>query len=291
MVDHTPLQRLHIARGFTLIEAIVAMLLSSTVVILVATTFLVQNRYYSSQLQMSGAHDNARAATELMASEIRSVMGDGVRVAGARTLTIRTPMALTVVCDTGGGHATVHFTGGVSALDTAEVAGAATLDTLTGAWTYGNSDWSSLDRGGGNPASDCEDNGADTTSVSSNFYRLDKSQLNSTLGADPVSGDILMLFRETTFQFQTSVMDTTEVGLFRRAYGASLVEYATGMDTTAQFQYRTGGSTYSDTVVAGQLGAIDVVRIVADARKTAQVGGVEDLRFGWSVNVALRNIR
>ena len=76
----------------------------------------------------------------------------------------------------------------------------------------------------------------------------------------------------------------------RGVYGAPLVEFATGMDTTAQFQYRTGGTTYADTVSSSSLGDIDAIRIVADARKRAPTGGQEDLTFGWSVNVTLRNV-
>ena len=258
-------------------------------VILVGTTFLVQNRYYSSQRQMSGAHDNARAATELMASEIRSVMEDGVQVAGARTLTIRSPMLLAVVCNVQSNFADVYTDGGEGGVDTLEVGGVAVRDTTTGAWTYGNSDWSNMDGSGGDPDGDCADNGADTSGVATEFHRL--RRLNSILGSMPDEGDIIMIFRETTFKFQTSVLDTTSIGLFRQFYGESLLEYATGMDATAQFQYRTGGSTYSDTVVAADLDDIDVIRIVADARKRAETGGIDDVTFGWSVNIALRNIR
>ena len=100
-----------------------------------------------------------------------------------------------------------------------------------------------------------------------------------------------MLFRETTFKIQTSELDPPTLALFRGVYGDSLVEFATGLDTTAQFRYRTGGSTYADTVSSTALGDIDVVRIVADARKRAQTGGQDDITFGWSVNVALRNVR
>ena len=47
--------------GFTLVEAIVALTLTSLLVMLVATTFLVQNRYYAVQLARTTAQDNARA--------------------------------------------------------------------------------------------------------------------------------------------------------------------------------------------------------------------------------------
>ena len=90
----------------------------------------------------------------------------------------------------------------------------------------------------------------------------------------PSEGDVLMLFRETTFKIQRSELDPRTWGLFRQIYGDSLVEFATGMDSiTAQFQYRTGGTTYADAVTGSALGDIDVVRIVADARKPAATGG------------------
>ncbi len=62
------------------------------------------------------------------------------------------------------------------------------------------------------------------------------------------------------------------------------------MDSTAQFQYKTGGSTYADTITSGSLDDIDAVRIVANARKPARSGGQEDITFGMSSNVFLRNV-
>ena len=205
----------------------IALTLSSVVIILVSKTFLVQNQYYSTQIQATAAHDNARAATELVASELRSVMRSGITIAGARTLTIRTPMTMVVACYTGGG-VSVHVDGGVSGLATDEVAGVARRNEATGAWAYGNAVWSSLTLGGGAPAADCQDKGADTTSVSSEYYRFRHGGMYDALGSGPFDGDVLMLFRETTFSFRTSVMDTTTVGLFRQVYGGSAIEFVTG---------------------------------------------------------------
>ena len=258
-------------------------------IILVSTTFLIQNQYYSTQIQATGAHDNTRVATELVASEIRSVMASGITVAGARTLTVRAPMRLAVVCfvsDTGDA-ADVYTYGGEQALDTAEVAGVAIRNATTGAWTYANDTWATLNGLAGTPPQNCEGNGADTVGAYDDFHRI--KGLLTSIGA-PAVGDVLMLFRETTFSFRTSVMDTTTIGLFRQVYGGSPIEFATGMDSTAQFQYRIGTS-YGDTVPAFFLPFVDVIRIVAEARKPAQTGGVEDVTFGWSVNVALRNLR
>ena len=100
-----------------------------------------------------------------------------------------------------------------------------------------------------------------------------------------------MLFRETTFSIRTSQLDPTTLGLFRSDFGGTAVEFATGIDTTAQFQYRTSAGSYVDTVAAGSLPNVDAVRLVLDARKPPATGGAEDVTFGWSVNVPLRNVR
>jgi hypothetical protein len=257
---------------------------------LVSTTFLVQNQYYSSQTQRSGAQDNSRVATELMASEIRTAFEGGFVVAGNGTVTVRSPMVVGVLCDgAGGGAFDLHTEGGPGRLDIDEVAGIALRDAVTGGWTFRNTTWSYIDDSDVDSDEHCADNGADTVGASSEFHGL--RQLDALFSPEPNEGDIVALFRETTFKIQASELDPTTLGLFRGAYGDSLVEFATGIDTTAEFRYRTGGTTYADTVTGTAVANIDAVRIVADARKRAQTGGQDDIVFGWSVNVPLRSIR
>jgi hypothetical protein len=257
--------------GFSLVETIIALVLSSVVIILVSTTFLVQNRYYSSQTLRAAAHDNARTATERMAGEIRSVMRNGFLTADSASLTIRSPMLLAV-----------------AGVDTDEVGGVGWLDQTTGVWTYRTATWSYIDQTGGTPATDCAGNGADTTAATGEFHRL--RRFNLLYGSTPDDGEIIMLYRETTFSLQASALEPGTLGLFRASYGQSAVELATGMDATAKFQYRTGGTTYANSVSAGSLGNIDAVRLVAEARKRSQSAGQDDITFGWSVNVILPNV-
>ncbi len=274
--------------GFTLVETIVALTLSSVVIILVSTTFLVQNQYYDSQTLHASAHDNARSATERMAAELRSVMEDGFVVAGPRTLTVRSPMLLTVVCDQTGTNFSIYNEGGESAIDQDEMAGVGWLNIASGDWSYRTATWSYVNGTGGTPASSCAGNGADTAWAAAHFHRM--RRFNLLYGSTPDEGEVIMLYRQTTFKIQTSVLEPGSLGLFRGSYGQPLVEFATGMDSTAQFQYKTGGSTYADTITSGSLDDIDAVRIVANARKPARSGGQEDITFGMSSNVFLRNV-
>jgi hypothetical protein len=152
-----------------------------------------------------------------------------------------------------------------------------------------NVPWSNVNGNAPGSAGNCADNGADTVGVSSSFHRL--RGFNGHLSFVPDEGDVVLLFRETTFALAPSALDPATYGLFRAAYGGSLAEFATGIDTTARFQYRTTAGTYVDTVTAAALGTVDAVRIVARARKPAATGGTDDITFGWSVNIPVRGVR
>lgn len=273
--------------GFTLVEMIVAMTISTLVVGMVAGLFLAQNQFYTLQSLQSSAQDNARSVTELLAAQIRSTPAGGVAKAEKDSLRIRAPMVMGVVCGTFGQFAYVHFEGGEDGLDEEEVGGFGVLDSGTGQWSYYSTNWSGIDGGVTQAARDCYDNGADTVGIRDEFHRLRRTAVYH--GSVPTVGTMIMIFRETRFAFRTSVMDPTTRGLFRASYGDTLVEYATGMDTTAQFQYRTGGSTYANSVPGGSLSSIDAIRIVAQARRPAPTGTQDEVRYGWSVNVPLRN--
>ena len=271
-----------------MVEALVALTLSSVVVVLVGTVFLVQNQFYALQLERSAAHDNARAVTETIASEVRSVMAGGVVRAQNKRLVVRSPMILGVICaHEPGSRAAVQFDGGTDNITTDDVAGVALRDSVTGAWTYHDADWHDMYQSGADPADDCAANGADTVGAYDDFHRF--RRFNTYFGGLPPVGSIVMFYREVEYEFADSGMDSTTTALYRGPYGGTLVEFATGMDSTAQFTYRTGGSSYATSVPGGSLALIDAIHIEARARRRPQTGGVEDVTYGWGVNVYLRN--
>lgn len=268
-----------------------ALTLTAIIVALVSTVFLVQNNFFSRQVARTAAQDNARSVTELIGSDVRSVTANGIVVADHRELVVHSPMALAGVCAQIPGPLTsVYVDGGMAGLDTSQVSGFALRDPLTGAWTYYDiPSWSTIESSGGHPASDCAGNGADTVGASGNFMRLRK--LRSYTGFNPALGTVLMLYRNVELAFQQSEMDPATWGLFRGIYGDSLVEFATGMDTTSGFWYRTGGSTYASQVTGAGLPLVDAVRVRSEAEERATSGGARPITYGWSVNMILRNVK
>jgi len=267
----------------------VALAISSILVALVGSVFLVQNQFYAVQMTRAAAHDDARSVTEALGSELRSVMSGGITEATNKEITLRSPIVLAAVCAATGQNVHVQLEGGRAALDTAEVAGVAVRNDTTGQWSYYNATWTDIASNGGNPAQHCYGNGADTVGGRDEFLTLKK--LGFLMPSTPSVAEVLMLFRETRFKIQSSALDPKTMGLFRAAYGGPLIEYVTGLDSTAGFEYRTGGSTYATSVASGSLQSIDAVRVIARARLKPETGLQDDVEFGWSTDFMLPNVR
>lgn len=275
--------------GFTLVETLIALVLSTFVIGLAAHAFLVQNSYYSTQTLQAEAQDNARAATQLLGLDIRTVAEDGIVTAGARTLTLRTPIATAIICNKASAAlGDIQTPGGEAGLYTPTVAGLALRNDST--WEYALADWTALNGADAGSASGCASAGADTTGARDEFHRL--ASLNGLFSTTPAIGDVVMLFRETTYSFALSALDSVSTALYRTPRGFAPLEFVTGMDSTAQFQYRIAGTTtYVDTVTTASVGDIDAIRVVANARKSAATGGLDDVTFGLTTNITLRQVR
>ena len=273
--------------GFTLVEALLSLVLSSFLVMLMSTVFVVQSDFYEGQLQRAMAQDNARSVTEVVASELRGAMGSAIQVATATQLVVRSPIRLAMVCAVQANHAHVHFEGGEAELDTLAVKGFGVFNDTTDTWSYYAANWQTIDESRTDSDDRCANNGTDTTGVADEFNRLENIKVLS--GTIPPVGTVMMFYRETEFVLTTSALDATSIGLFKGEYGGSLVEFASGMDATAQFLYRTGGTTYATPITGSALANIDAVRLVASTRVRAVSGGQDDGVAGWAVNVPLRN--
>jgi hypothetical protein len=275
--------------GFTLVEALVSLLISSALVALIGTVFIVQTDFYETQLQRTAAQDNARSVTDLVARELRMATRGGVLVANDTQLVVRTPIAMLTVCGLHGGFTDVFFDGGMARLDTTEVAGLGLYDPLTATWAYEGAAWREIDaKENSLAAQQCALEGADTVGAVDGFMAIKK--LKKITPSNPPIGSVLMFYRETEFVLAESTLQPGTIGLYRGAYGGELLEFASGMDPSAQFLYRTGGSGYSSPVGGFWLSAVDAVRLVASTRIRASGGGKDDVTAGWSVDIPLRNV-
>ena len=265
--------------GFTLVEALVALAISSILLVLVSTTFLVQNTFYANVLQRGRLQENARSVADIVAGDLRAVMPGGIVTADSARLVVRVPMALGMICGASGGNRYVHLVGGSGALDQSVTPRVAHRSSA-GAWTYYTETWASIVTSG-SPAGACAGNGFDVTNVTGELFTIASGGVGSV-------GDVFMVYRETEFRIQASSLDPSATALYRGPSGGTLVEMATPVAPDAHFAYRKGSSWFNQ--VTSGLDAIDHVRIYAHARGPAEAASQEDLQFDLVMDVPLRNV-
>ena len=279
--------------GFTLVETLIALMLSTLVIVLVSSTFLAQNRYQAHQVVLADVHDNARAATDLVARELRSSMRGGIVVAGNQTLTVRSPVAVASVCARSGFFGTtvdVHFDGGLAQLSTDDIAGAAIYTESSESWDYAPASWAFLNGGSFGTAARCAANGANTTDAVGEFHSIRRLFLLFGFSQIPEVGELVMFYRETTFTIGPSALDPSGLALFRQVNGGTAVEFASGIDTTSEFRYRLGPGSYQDAVAVGSLHLIDGVQLTMAARRRSEAVPDRDVSFGLTTTLLLGNV-
>jgi hypothetical protein len=282
-IDHPDLRR----AGFTLAEALVAITISTLVVIMASNVFLVQNDFYSFLVQRSRVQDNARTFLDVVGEEVQAVPAEGLVRAEATEIVYRTPQTMGAVCAVIGPDAYIHWSN-PEAIDPGLATGIAALDAPSDEWVYGSSAVP-LSEVGVPAASVCANAGADTTGAVPAFSRV--ANLGALTGLVHQVGDVVMIYEEVQLLIDTSALEPALLALYRGPNGGALTEYATGVGTAARFQYWTpgGGGQWRDQLGAGDLDRAEKIRIVASAFQPAETGGGTDAEYSLVVDMGLRN--
>jgi hypothetical protein len=264
----------------------VAMLLSTLVVGMVASVFLVQNEFYSDAVKRSTLHESVRGSASLVTEEIQEVFPGGVVAAESDSVTYRSPLAVGGVCGVNGAETYVLLPRGGGGVDAAEVSGYAVRDAA-GDWSFTPGAWATFYHSSGSgPAQRCRAAGADTTGATADFYRLDGLVASPALQV----GDLIMIYREKTLRLATSTLDSVTTALFTGSAGSTLNEYASGLTPASGFQYRLANqSHWRDRVAGGNRRRIDVVRFSARGAAVSARMGRDSITFNLTVSVRLQN--
>jgi type II secretory pathway pseudopilin PulG len=274
-------------QGFTLIEAMIAMSLGVLVTILVSSTFLVQNEFYSDAVKRSALQENVRNAVSFVSSELREIAAGGIIGAEADSVVYRVPLAVGGVCAVNGDETYLYFPMEGEILDDdSDVVGYAVRDT-SGVWTYTADTWHQIHHSSGpTPARECEAGGADTVGVSNDFYRVDD------LVATPAVkvGDLVLIYNELVFKLGTSELNPSGRAIFSGPAEGTLTEFGNGLSAGSAFEYRLStSSTFQSQVTGGDLSKIVAIRFSALGSAPASRGNRLPLTFDLTVSVPLGN--
>jgi prepilin-type N-terminal cleavage/methylation domain-containing protein len=218
----------HRSRGHTLIELIISMVVLGVVGAAIVRLIVVESRLFQAQDASNEARKVARAAVNLLTSELRMVeVSAGVTAASATSITFRVPYAIGIVCASG-----TISTMPVDSLMYAQAtfSGYAWRDTL-GAYNYATSGASA----GAGSAGDC-------TSASITTLTGGKVvSLSPALPSGAKVGNPVFLFQTITYSFGASGLLPGRRGLFRQVgggVGGAAEEIAAPFDSaTTRFRF------------------------------------------------------
>lgn len=271
------------AGGFTLVEALIAVVLSTIVASLVTSVFLTQNQFYNDALTRSGMHDDVRGAASRVSRDLRAVEVGGVVEAEADSVVVRVPLVVGAVCGVDASNVYAYLPLGGGAVDPAEVDGWA-LRGVVDSWQYASGSWASaFQSSGGQAARTCAAMGADTIGATADFYRLG----DLGVGKPAMPGDLLMLYAEVELKLAPSRLNPSSMGLFRGPPGGNLIELTSGLSGRSGFTYSLDKKLgYVDRVPGkGNLQRIEWVRVYIEGVAPAARAAGDSLSFDLTVTV------
>jgi prepilin-type N-terminal cleavage/methylation domain-containing protein len=285
MVDRKPSPSV---QGFTLLEALVAMTLSSVVVMLVTSVFVVQNRFYSHIVNRGTLHESVRTAAALVASDLRGLASGGVVAAEPDSLVIRAPLAMGVVCGVDERKAYVFLPFGGAGFRADEVSGYGLRDP-DGSWSYTAAAWSSVHRASGSgPAGVCAGAGAEVEGAWEDFHRLDDLAPSGALKV----GVMVMVFQERVLKIGVSALKPSSKAIYRGRPGGTLAEVATGLSEESGFWYETPSQQGLQRWVRGRtnLERVDKIQFVAAGTAPSSRLGGDPSTFQLTVTLPPKNV-
>ncbi len=266
--------------GFTLVEVLIAVVLTAIVGAAVTSVFVNQSAFYDTQTQVSEARSVSRAAVNMLARELRAVdTSIGIEAASANEIRVKVPFAMGVSC---GVAASGRFHVSVFPVDSASFAYAnqKIKDTSGGAGGYA---WRNPVTGlyddeaiGGNaivPAlaiERCIPAGI-TTSYLDMTNRARVVSLQAPTGSVPDAVPI-MLFLRVTYRFAPSVEMPGTRALWRQVGALPAEEIAAPFEASARFRfYPLGANTAQDAPPAtlSQLRGIELALVGRSDRPNA----------------------
>ncbi len=263
------------------------MVLSTVVVMLVTSVFLVQNRFYTDAVSRIGLHESVRSATVLISSDLHGVSEGGILAADPDAVVFRSALLMGGVCSVDDRRIYLFLPVEGEPPDRDMVSGFAVKDAASD-WRYAPVPWNSIRQSsGGAAARVCASSGADTAGSVMEFFSVEGLESSPPIKV----GDLVMFYQEVEVRLAPSKLDPGSRSVFRGPAGGILTEVATGVSGSSGFEYGLSGRDgFQDEVNGmGNLNRIDRVRLLLEGIAPASGGDRDSLTFDLTLTVPLRN--
>ena len=266
--------------GFTLIEVLVALVISVLLGGALISLLAGQSLFYAKSDQIISAERNIRAAVELLSTEVRIAAPEDLVAATPDSISIRYDVVREVVCDSTAPDEVAGFV-----LDTLSdfglsgaVTGLAFSEPYDSAFSYADGFVGTVTGTGSGPKTVCTDNGAPST-LPNAYYRT-ISGWQAQFGDLPDRGSYVRVYRLLTYRFAPSVFASG------RTLWRGPDELVGPFADSAAFSYVMADGGVRITVTGS---ALDSVRALRVSGTTVDEDSRFDLERSFNFDVELRN--
>lgn len=282
------------ARGFTLVEVLIATVLLAVIGIAMTRLLITESRLFDIQNARRNARAVSRSSTNVLFSDLR-MAHDGasapgtILVATSDTLKARLPYAFGSVCAVGS-VTTVSMLAADSAVRAmSSYAGYAWRNRLTGRYTYVPlTSTADMPTTSATPTTCTATARLKIDTISSRTWEpLDLKPLAP--GAQP--GTPIFLYQEVTYWFGASTAYPGRVGLWRQANGGGAEELVAPFAPTARFKFYSRNVDVPSVTPPVVLDSLVGVALVLDGASPSSIPGSNPVKTSMETSVFFRNRR
>jgi prepilin-type N-terminal cleavage/methylation domain-containing protein len=269
--------------GFTLVEALITLVISGLLASAMLSLMLGQSRFYERTDDQIWAEQSNRATFDIVSSELRMASTDDLLAAESDSVAVRFDIMRAIVCDsTAADEATLMVYDTVAAwgLEGGFV-GTSYSDPYVADFEFADAWLPTAVSTGSGPKATCVTNGSPASVADNNFASFSGWGGNFT-GGVPDRGAMVRFYSRLSYHFAPSTFFQSRTALWRGAQ-----ELVGPFDNTAAFSYVMADGTVQNSVASGSFSQVRAIRVTATAvGDGANRYGVErDIQF----DVAFRN--
>lgn len=272
------------ARGFTLTELLVTMVVLAILGTALAQIILNNARFVSRQDAMMEARESARSAMTAMSFELRMVGDGGLLAASRDSVTVRVPYAFGMTCTTIDATATASVMPTDSAVYATAVPGGL-------AWRGGTGTYTVINIGGVSPSTNTAACSViDTIRVVPGGWLIDVNLTGVPALSRPPYGSVFYLFHTVTYRFGASTDLPGRVALWRRAGSAAYEELVAPFDGSARFAFLLGPNLEPSETAPADLNTVRGLELrLVGASVSIPQGHSQPQTFDLETHVAFLN--
>jgi prepilin-type N-terminal cleavage/methylation domain-containing protein len=249
------------AGGFTLVEALIALVISGLLASALMSLLIGQSRFYERTDDAIYAQQTLRGAFDFMSSELRMAAPLDLVAAESDSVTLRFDLAKALVCDSTAADeaALFRYDSAFNAGLAGGLAGVGYAGTYDSLFAYADGWSGTVVATGAGPKATCVANGAPAT-LPDDWYATMSGWTGNFPGGVPNRGTDVRFYGLLTYRFASSVFFGTRTALWRGPQ-----ELVAPFENTAAFSYVMDDASVQNSVNASDFDRVTAIRVTATA--------------------------